>query len=750
LRLPDNFPGGKIRCPKCQNIFPVNTQADPGIPPVAPALAPAVASNPAVKVAPAPRVPEPKAPEFAPAEVKHSPPPPSTFQPADQPRIRPASALPDRLRALGDAEKRKELGRRGVEKWQGLPPQHRLAIVGGLAGMALITMLSCGGLSLWLLSGSPKKSTETMVALAATGSQAPKEDPARTAVAPAPAKEPPPEIKEPPKDFDIARVQKSVVFIKTVVTGITLGTGTGFLVREDGLIYTNRHVIKAPDLFPGKTAILVGVPSRANSEVLEYFKAALMYTPDDDDPLDFAILKIVARPGYGKFPVLPLTSEKPQLGAPVAAVGFPFANADSPSLSFNKGAISRREERLEGKTYMVTDAAVNPGNSGGPLVTAAGQVLGIVTAKLNGATSVGYALYLKEVEPALYSAMARVNLTKAEPGPLTLDQMPSALTIEPKAAGWEVGRGQMKDVVKGKMCSVDDDGLPYWMTSKTTLPENFHLVMMCAAEPVKGRNQTITPKQKNIVGTMVIRFDSGPVQRDIMELGGTTIVYSKELCQVYRDGALVAGVNKSTPEGPFLLSIVKQGQDIIVSAEGSVVLRLRDPRIAVKGASKLMLGGFLSKLYVGAVHVASLDGQAPVLEEPKATVAQIATMHSVQSGNRLVLTFNVTFRDPESAIRSAKVLVAREQAGMEQELDNNGRWPELPDAQAVDLKIEGGKGSGTIILPVGPADVPRMTLMMQPVLVLNDGTKFAAKALPRTILLQVTPGPRPIGPTPAR
>src|SRR5581483_4348593 len=131
--------------------------------------------------------------------------------------------------------------------------------------------------------------------------------------------------------------------------------------------------------------------------------------------LDFAVLKITAKPEYGAFAPLPLAADVPGLGDPVAAVGYPaILDIDSPTLSFNKGAISAAAPVVfDKKRFYQTDAAINPGNSGGPLVNARGEVVGIVTLKKPGANNMGYALQLDEIKAVATPTPAQ--LAKANP-----------------------------------------------------------------------------------------------------------------------------------------------------------------------------------------------------------------------------------------------------------------------------------------------------------------------------------------------
>ena len=228
---------------------------------------------------------------------------------------------------------------------------------------------------------------------------------------------------KPAANFNITEVRKSVVYIKRMSnTNVPLGSGSGFLVGANGLIYTNRHVIEHPQAHPASTWLLVGVPSRNNPDRLDYFKAAVAFCAQDRDLLDFAILKIATEPQYGRFSGLPLAKQAAELGASVAAVGYPaITDVDSPILSFNKGSISAADVVIDLRHYYQTDATVNPGNSGGPLVNESRpSVVGIVTMKKPFANNMGYALRLSEIQDYAALCPEQVALAKPEPGPIDL------------------------------------------------------------------------------------------------------------------------------------------------------------------------------------------------------------------------------------------------------------------------------------------------------------------------------------------
>lgn len=152
--------------------------------------------------------------------------------------------------------------------------------------------------------------------------------------------------------------------------------GSGFVIRADGLIVTNRHVIA------GARTIRVRL-----SDARE-LPATLVGA---DAVTDIALLKISA----GNLPALRLgSSEAVSVGDAVIAIGNPFGLGQSVSA----GIISARARTLEEDPYidfLQTDAAINRGNSGGPLLSVDGTVIGVTSAIFSpsgGSVGLGFAI----------------------------------------------------------------------------------------------------------------------------------------------------------------------------------------------------------------------------------------------------------------------------------------------------------------------------------------------------------------------
>ncbi len=168
----------------------------------------------------------------------------------------------------------------------------------------------------------------------------------------------------------------------------TVGEGSGFLITNDGMIVTNKHVVS-------ETADEYTVTTSDNQK-----HAAKILAKDPTN--DIAILKIDG----SDFPTLNLgDSDNLKVGQTVVAIGNSlgeFSNTVSrgivSGLKRNVVAGSKLEgsEKLTG--IIQTDAAINPGNSGGPLLNISGEVVGINVAIVQNAQNIGFALPSNQIK----------------------------------------------------------------------------------------------------------------------------------------------------------------------------------------------------------------------------------------------------------------------------------------------------------------------------------------------------------------
>jgi serine protease Do len=177
------------------------------------------------------------------------------------------------------------------------------------------------------------------------------------------------------------------------------GVGTGFVIRSDGVIVTNFHVVE------GAVDIKVIMPPPDSRS----FSARVIGADSDRD---LAVLKVNST----DLPTVAMgRSSELDLGERVIALGYALALPGGPTVT--SGIISSLErtvqiqDQSQGSTrtlegILQTDAAINPGNSGGPLVDLAGNVVGINTAGAGLAENIGFAIAIDGARPIIEQAMA--------------------------------------------------------------------------------------------------------------------------------------------------------------------------------------------------------------------------------------------------------------------------------------------------------------------------------------------------------
>ena len=184
------------------------------------------------------------------------------------------------------------------------------------------------------------------------------------------------------------------------------GVGTGFIVRQDGVIVTNCHVVE------GGSRLTVFLSDKDRTE----YEARLIGA---DCLNDLAVLDIDAE----GLPTVALgDSQGLRLGQRVVALGYALGLEGGPTVT--TGIVSSLDRTIEAqdpgcspdtcgsnqvRTYpsvIQTDAAINPGNSGGPLVDMSGQVVGINSAGNGNAENIGFAIKIDFVRDTIESSIA--------------------------------------------------------------------------------------------------------------------------------------------------------------------------------------------------------------------------------------------------------------------------------------------------------------------------------------------------------
>ncbi|MDE1182251.1 trypsin-like peptidase domain-containing protein [Paraburkholderia sp.] len=204
----------------------------------------------------------------------------------------------------------------------------------------------------------------------------------------------------------LERVQQAVAFISVerrmpgdpAGRAAPAGTGSGFLFTPDGYLLTNSHVVH------GATRIRVTLADGAT------FDADLV---GDDPHSDLAVLRI------GSAEALPHVelgeSGKLRVGQIAIAVGNPLGLAQT----VTTGVISALGRTLRSNSgrmiydVIQTDAALNPGNSGGPLINSAGQVIGVNTAIIPGAQAICFATAIDTAKWVIMQLFAHGRVRRA-------------------------------------------------------------------------------------------------------------------------------------------------------------------------------------------------------------------------------------------------------------------------------------------------------------------------------------------------
>ena len=209
------------------------------------------------------------------------------------------------------------------------------------------------------------------------------------------------------------------------------GTGSGFILTSDGYIITNQHVVEGAELLR---------VSFGDGTIMD---AALV---GSDVQSDVAVLKVES----ADLNALPLgNSDTIRVGEFVLAIGNPISSEQLyGSVTFGIISAKTRQINIDGfeNEYIQTDAAVNPGNSGGPLINMNGEVIGVTSAKYvtagydeygNSISSegIGFALPIKNVMTIVDTLIKYGSLPRPGIGVTIATRSEEAAILENKPAG---------------------------------------------------------------------------------------------------------------------------------------------------------------------------------------------------------------------------------------------------------------------------------------------------------------------------
>lgn len=171
------------------------------------------------------------------------------------------------------------------------------------------------------------------------------------------------------------------------------GAGTGFVIDEEGLVVTNKHVVGS------------------NSEVSVKFVTGDTYRGNvtyRHPSLDLAYIQLKASDSFQ--PIAIGDSDQIRIGEEVIAIGFPLSQSLGLEPTVSVGIVSSKRN-----DYLQTDAALNPGNSGGPLLDTHGHVTGIIISRLETDDSgrpiagIGFAIPINTVKASMTSYASRAG-----------------------------------------------------------------------------------------------------------------------------------------------------------------------------------------------------------------------------------------------------------------------------------------------------------------------------------------------------
>ncbi len=195
-----------------------------------------------------------------------------------------------------------------------------------------------------------------------------------------------------------------------------IGSGTGFFWDETGRIVTNFHVVRDALAIDNNKVIIN--PARKIMVTLatdETIPAQLVGIAPDND---LAVIQLSKLPKNGVKPIAVGESNKLKVGQTVYAIGSPFGQ----QFTFSNGIISALKRKIQSPTdhlidgAIQTNAALNPGNSGGPLLDKDGRLIGVntaITTPSGGSVGIGYAIPVDTVNKTVTEIVRNGRVAQA-------------------------------------------------------------------------------------------------------------------------------------------------------------------------------------------------------------------------------------------------------------------------------------------------------------------------------------------------
>jgi S1-C subfamily serine protease len=199
--------------------------------------------------------------------------------------------------------------------------------------------------------------------------------------------------------------------------GFAMSAGTGFFINDQGLILTNRHVVKGAK----SMLVVMNGKKQVSGEIVMI-----------DDEQDLALVRIKVTTDKTPFVHLAKT-DNPGDGAECTVMGFPLIDRLGGMIKVTRGIVSSGSAAEQGAD-IVTDAKVNPGNSGGPMLDRFGNVMGIVTMKsANSQFEDSYGMAISAGQIRKFLTKNKVNVTAGDAAGAALNAEEISAKVKPAA-----------------------------------------------------------------------------------------------------------------------------------------------------------------------------------------------------------------------------------------------------------------------------------------------------------------------------
>lgn len=190
--------------------------------------------------------------------------------------------------------------------------------------------------------------------------------------------------------------------------GRALYSGSGFIISSDGYAITNTHVVTAEN---GDSCVSATVSFGDTTSEAEVIKLG-----DNQHGLgsgiDLALIKI--KDYKGKHAVNFADFNNVKIGEQVFVIG----NSLGYGTCITSGIVSDKRRNVNGKMLLMTDCAINGGNSGGPMFNARGEVIAVIVSGITGAEGMNFAIPADDVISFINGCNRKISITQCSYGPL--------------------------------------------------------------------------------------------------------------------------------------------------------------------------------------------------------------------------------------------------------------------------------------------------------------------------------------------